>query len=340
MPHASGLSPLDDASTSRLPRAVARAAARWMTRLHSGETTAAQRDALALWRGADPLHELAWQRAERLHQALGRLPPALGVQVLDRPRRTGSRRTVVRTLAVLAVAAPTAYLAQRGAPPAQAGWTAAYRTATGARSSVVLPDGTRVQLNTDTAIDVAFQTGDAGLRLVSLRRGEVQIETSHDAQGRPFVVQTRHGRIRALGTGFVVRQLPTEGGTRVVVQHGAVEVQPAHAGLAAAIVQGGRQARLDATGIHPMAAVEPQVAAWTRGLLFASNQRLADFVAELGRYRPGVLRCAPEVAGLRISGVFRLDDTDAILAALPDTLPVRVVRRTRWWVGITAPPAR
>ncbi|CAN7200450.1 FecR domain-containing protein [Pseudorhodoferax sp. LjRoot39] len=321
--------------TTPLPRAVLRIAAQWLACLHAGEATAAQREACAQWRRADPLHELAWQRAERLQAALGTLPPAVGLQVLDRPSRQSGRRTALRSLAALAPAVPAGYLAWRSASPETAGWTTAQRTATGERRRTVLPDGTRLHLDTASAIALDFQNG---LRRVLLRQGEVQIETAHDAQQRPFVVDTRHGRILALGTRFVVRQRDDEAGTLVAVQQSAVEVQAAQApGLPPTLVQAGQQLRFDATSVQPLRPADPQPAAWTRGLLFARDQRLADFAAELGRYRPGLLRCAPEVAALRISGVFRLDDTDAILAALPHTLPVRVVWRTRWWVAISAP---
>jgi transmembrane sensor len=40
------------------------------------------------------------------------------------------------------------------------------------------------------------------------------------------------------------------------------------------------------------------------------------------------------VAGLRISGAFQLQDTDAVLAALPSTLPVQVRYRSAYWVTI------
>ena len=53
-----------------------------------------------------------------------------------------------------------------------------------------------------------------------------------------------------------------------------------------------------------------------------------------GRYRPGLLRCDPAVAPLRVSGAFQLHDTDAVLAALPATLPVSVRYRTSYWVTI------
>lgn len=62
------------------------------------------------------------------------------------------------------------------------------------------------------------------------------------------------------------------------------------------------------------------------------------FIAELRRYRPGWLNCANEVSSLRISGTFKLDDTEQILRAIGKTLPVRVERRTKYWVSIEPSP--
>jgi transmembrane sensor len=75
---------------------------------------------------------------------------------------------------------------------------------------------------------------------------------------------------------------------------------------------------------------------WTQGQLIVEEMPLAEFLAELGRYRKGWLRCQPEVARLLISGAFQLDRTEQILAALPATLPVQVEYRTRYWVTVSA----
>ena len=64
--------------------------------------------------------------------------------------------------------------------------------------------------------------------------------------------------------------------------------------------------------------------------------RLGHFIAELSRYRPGLLRCASEVAELRISGVYPLADSDAVLDALTQSLPVSINRRSRYWVTVSA----
>ena len=84
------------------------------------------------------------------------------------------------------------------------------------------------------------------------------------------------------------------------------------------------------------AAVAAGADAWTQGMLTVIEWRLADFVSELRRYRPGVLRCADAVADLRLSGAFRVDDTDTLLENLGASLPVKVRYLTRYWVSIEA----
>ena len=312
--------------------AVLREAAQWLVRLHSGRAGEADRAACEAWRHADPAHERAWQRAERLSQKFGAVPPSVGVPVLARQAR-GNRRAALRTLAVLATAAPAAWLGWRLAP--WDSWTSDHATATGERRDVQLADGSRVLLDTGSAIDVRI---DGTQRTVRLRTGAIRVTTAADA--RPFIVETVQGRLRALGTRFTVRQdhdaheTASSPDVRLAVTEGAVEVTLRGASVPAGIVPAGQQTVLSAQGASTLAAVSPESQAWTQGVLYAENMRLADFCAELSRYRPGLLHCSPEVANLRISGAFQLRDTDYVLSMVATTLPVQVLTRTRWWVTV------
>ena len=69
------------------------------------------------------------------------------------------------------------------------------------------------------------------------------------------------------------------------------------------------------------------------GTLLAKDMPLGEVIAELARYRPGVLRCDPAVAGMPVSGALSLTDTDAALDLLARSLPLRIERRTRYWVS-------
>lgn len=316
--------------------AVALQAAHWLMRLQSGQASAAEQADLRQWREADATHELAWQRARRIQEMLGQLPPAVSVPVLERVARM-DRRKAAKVLATLLMGPPAAWLAWRAAPTRE--WMADYRTATGEIRETQLADGTRIWMNTATAFDVVYGATE---RLVVLHAGEILIETPADAPDpsdpayRPFIVQTVHGRLQALGTRFVVRRLDEE--SRVAVEQGAVEVRPARAPDGSVVLHAGRQAAFSAKAVHAQSPYE-LTPDWTQGVLRVKNLRLDDFLAELGRYRPGVLRCAPAVAGLRISGAFQLSDTDAVLSNLPRVLPIQVRFRTRYWVTVDAADA-
>lgn len=307
-------------------RAVLRQAAQWLVRLNSGEARQDDWQALAVWRAQDAAHEQAWQRAERLSQTFGAVPAGLGMPVLARAQRGTNRRAALRVLGLVGTAPAAAYLGWRHMPWQQ--WTAEHRTATGERRSVRLADGSEVLLNTATALDVAF---DANERLLRLRAGEVLVTTAADATARSFRVETPGGWLRALGTRFAVR-LQGEDRVHLAVAEGAVEITPLRG--AQRVVQAGEQCRFTATGVLAPSPLGEQALAWAQGVLYADGMRLDDFAAELSRYRPGLVRCDPAVAALRISGAFQLQDTEYILAMLRETLPVQVVTRTRYWVTL------
>jgi len=100
-------------------------------------------------------------------------------------------------------------------------------------------------------------------------------------------------------------------------------------------LQDGQQAPLSAGGLGARAPFDVLQLGWRDGVLTAQNQALGDFLRELARYRPGVLRWAPNLETLRVTGSFRLDDTDRILSLLASSLGFEVQARTRYWVTLT-----
>ncbi len=171
---------------------------------------------------------------------------------------------------------------------------------------------------------------DGAQRLILLRQGEILVETAKDS--RPLSVETAEGRILALGTRFAVRQ--DDGLTRVTVEAHSVEVRPRLAAQAAIRVEAGQVLSFAADSAGAVRPAPLGATAWTQGMLVAVDRRLGEVLAELARYRPGYLGCAEQVADLRLSGAFALDDSDAALANLEDSLPVRVRRLTRYWVRV------
>jgi len=319
-----------------IDRAVAREAAHWLACMYGGEASAEERVACERWRLAHPEHERAWQRAQRLNEKFGVVPAPVGVQALGRKVRV-DRRQAVKTLLLLMTVAPVGYVTYRTTP-----WhelTADYRTAKGEHREIELADGSRIHLGTATSVDVTF---DGSQRLLRLHAGEILVTTGADTNAgsyRPFTVQTKHGRIRALGTRFVVRKDEEDVRTRVSVLEHAVEIRPQSSDSTPMIVRAGQQTSFDAVSIADSQTADAHVTDWTRGVLVVNSVRLIDFATELNRYRKGLLRCDDAVADLRITGAFQLNNTDNILNALPDTLPVEVLYRTRYWVTLVQPAA-
>lgn len=311
--------------TSTPDFAILEAAATWHVDLCFSPQDGSLRQAHSHWLASDARHRVAWERLARLQGKFQQVDPALA-----RPMLAGAqakRREVLKTLGVLLAAGGAGTLAwQHSALP---DLLADRRTAIGERQTLQLADGTRLQLNTDTAVDIHYS---ANLREVRLRHGEIQVQTAVDAASRPFLVHTAEGSIRALGTRFTVRS--EHGNSQVCVQEHAVEVRAVLDAQHCTRVAADQQVHFTAQLIDtPMPAPE-QADAWSRGILLARDQPLDAFTRELQRYRSGYLHCAPEVGALRISGAFYLADTDRILSNLATTLPVRVQRFTRYWVRL------
>ncbi|RYF22132.1 MAG: DUF4880 domain-containing protein [Comamonadaceae bacterium] len=325
-----------------LEPAVARAAADWFTLLCSGEATAAEQARWRQWHDAHADHARAWQHLQAITGALpGLNAGGVAYRTLHGAPPVAARRRLLGVLAGVGTAAGAGWLATR--TPQWQQMAADYSSGTGERRRHTLPDGTDLLLGTRSAVALHF---DAAARRVLLLQGEALFTTGHPAGelgARPFIVDTAEGSVRALGTRFTVRQGAAQ--THVAVFEGAVEIRPWGAALGDAPLRlaAGQAATFDRTRWQAPAAAGERDAAWSRGQLWVDNQRLDDFLAELGRYRTGWLRAAPDVAGLRFSGVFPLGepaDTDAVLAMLPNSLPVQVRWRTRWWAVVeAAPPA-
>lgn len=285
------------------------------------------------WRNASHEHELAWQRVHSLQQEMNlRAVPGAGMvalQTLETSQQRLHRRQALKLLGGVAMLGSAAWLSKDlGALDP---WTSDLVTATGERRSMRLVDGSLLNLNTHTAVDLAF---DNHQRRVQLKHGELMLTCAEHPlgpAGRPLLVQSRDALLEGFDGRFVVRQ--ERDCTRVTVSHGKVAIHhPGPAGLQ--WVGAGEAFLVTPRGATPVVQQNMDAGAWADGLIVTRNMRLGDFLAEVARYRHGYLSCSDEIADLRLSGVFRLDDTDKLLQLLPQTLPVNVSYRTRWWVRL------
>jgi transmembrane sensor len=303
------------------------AAIAWQLSLDSGNPV--EREEFAKWHAAHEEHARAWRQLGMLDQRFSVASGPARTALLQ--SREGIRRRVRKLgsglASVVAVLGLALFAGERYLPIDY--WLADQRTATGEQRTIRLDDGTLINLNTHSAVDVRF---DEKQRLVVLQEGEILIETGH-GDARPFIVETREGSMRALGTRFLVKREVQ--GTRLSVLQSAVAAHP-QSSPEEQILREGQQMLIRSDGLGPIAALNLGADAWTRGMLVVDNARLEDLLREIGRYRPGHLGVAPEVADLRITGSFPLKDTNLALNALLPTLPVQIEQHTPWWVTVAA----
>ncbi|MFP6847735.1 MAG: DUF4880 domain-containing protein [Pseudomonas sp.] len=302
-------------AAERLPESIVCTAIEWQMRLRGNAGSAELQRQLQAWLAQDELHQMAWQRLQQMAGLFQvKQLPAAGhaIPLLQRAEADLTRRRMLKLLGI-GLTAGSATLLATAAPQA---WRADFATATGESRRVSLDDGSQVLLNTGSALDMQGQA-------LLLRAGEVLVE------GAQWQVHCRFAECRGQQARVVLRE--RDGYSEIRVERGDVLVStPAGQRW----LQAGDGLGVSATAMTVLGKGPLDPFAWARGLLLVNDIRLADFLAEAGRYRQGWLGCDKAVADLRLSGVFRLDQPELMLRNISHLLPVAVVEHTRWWVRV------
>lgn len=304
--------------------AIVQQASHWLMLHWGGDLTGEQQRRFAEWQAAHPEHRRAWQRLQRLQGTLAMVPGETARQVL-RQQPDARRRQTLKLLGLLLMAGGSGYVMQSQLPWRET--MADLRSGTGERLQSTLADGSQLSLNSASAVDILFSPSERRIRLLA---GELLLDSGKDPAGRPLIVETGAGEIQALGTRFSVYEV--DGGSRVELYDGELELRPR--GADAVRLQAGQGRWFSAERMGPLTVADANHAAWQQGRLIAERMPLGQFLAELSRHRPGVLRCDPAVAALELTGVFPLADTDRVLTALQQSLPIKVSRLTRYWITV------
>ncbi|WP_460416944.1 FecR domain-containing protein [Pseudomonas sp. microsymbiont 2] len=299
----------------------------WLVKLRYDSPGPRTEQQFQRWLASHPQHAAAWQRVSTLGDELADLPGELSRRTLaGSEHQRMNRREHLKLLSVLALTAGAGWAARE--PLGLPALLADTRTGTGERREVLGSDGSRVRLNTASAIDLRYSVEQ---RRLTLLRGEVSLDSNAN-DNRPFSIDTRVGGLVTQGGQLLLRE--NAQGLLLAVRQGDVTLFPDTA--AEHRVKPGEVLQVAMAGDYQAATLHGDPWAWTDGVLSVQQMPLGEFVDELSRYRPGVLRCAPEVAGLAVSGTYQLDDTEQILLLLARSLPVRIDYRTRFWVSIGA----
>jgi transmembrane sensor len=301
---------------------IAREAAQWLARLNSRSVSTDELQRFYAWR-REPGHAAAYDKVEQLWRESRSLGDDRDVaeavrEALERPRQggpgsgisLGRRQLVVGVGLAGALAVGLALLATR---PDR------FETAVGEQRSVVLADGSRLRLNTDSALIVDYSRSE---RRIELTRGEASFEVNPDP-GRQFIVETGGLAVRAIGTSFEVRN--TTGLLRVILVHGSVAVARDGAAGGESRLAPGQALVVTDGGDHQVGRIDLEAAtSWTTGRMIFRETPLADAIAEANRYSTRTISLRSEaLKELKVDGTFEAGDTEALVAALTALLELR-----------------
>lgn len=318
-----------------------REASEWIARLDADDASDEDCARFEAWRAAHPRNARAyeelsatWKRlkgAGRLVRAVA-LGQALGKVDLPRPARGRWTIGALAATVLVAVFAGWWWITEF-VPQTQ------FQTAIGEYAGIELPDGSALELNSNSIARVDYSEN---ARIIRLQRGEAFFKVEHDAQ-RPFWVVAGNSWVRAVGTAFNVYIRPA--GVRVTVSEGVVKVAadapstdaaPSDQRLtlaAVSVLAAGQQVDVAgaATEVRSLQPVElARSVAWRSGTLYFENQRLGDVVDELSRYT--TLRLAIDDDALRdlpVGGTFQANSqgAEALLTMLEDGFGLEIRRQ-------------
>ncbi len=298
-------------------------ASEWYVQLCDSESQQDMTQDWQQWLAADEHHRWAWQRVDQMQSRLQQTRGPVASHTLEAAHyQMQSRRTLLKGIASIAAFGFLGFGAYRYPQ-----WRADYASNTGEIKHLTLADKTRLTLNTASSVNVSF---DDHQRRILLLKGEIMITTGHPKEEqRPLVVQTPHGELKALGTRFAVSL--SDHTTRLQVYDDKVELTQ---GQETSRWQAGQQVIFNQQQIVSQALTPGNGDSWTQGMLVVNDQPLDHFLQTLSQYRRGVISIDPTLNQYRISGGFRIDDTDQALAAVVKSFPVEVSYLTPYWVRV------
>lgn len=313
------------------PDELQREASEWIARLNAEDATPEDRARFEAWRLAHPRHARAYEELAATWNAFVAAGPLVRAVSFGQSMSAAASLRAPRRpwYAAAAVVLAAALLA--------GGWfwtrltpQPVFQTAIGEHATISLPDGSTLELNSNS---LAREEYSAGARIIRLERGEAYFNVAHDTQ-RPFWVVGGGSWVRAVGTAFNVDLRSSD--VLVTVSEGTVKVSPAEpfpsltpsdgalARLPVSVVTAGQQIDLRGrtTAVRSLAPDDlTRSVAWRSGTLYFENQPLSEVIDELSRYTSLRLIVEdPKLRDIPVGGTFQASSqgVEALLRMLHD----------------------
>ena len=317
-------------------------ACEWLARIERG-LSAQETCELRYWLGANPRHASAliesaglWDRMGSLSRLADLFPKPVPRQARYRTRAlTLAAAAVVGVAIMLLVLVKPGVMQERSEAIAARGYHQLLETAIGEHSTIRLPDGSELTLNTNSRVLATF---DDGARTLELERGEVYVKVAHDP-ARPLTVWARGRVVRAVGTAFNV-EITEHEHVEVIVTEGKVLIGLIKADApptdvvrleeAGTPVAAGQRALLhrESQAVEAIDAEEIEVKlSWREGNIVFHDEPLAQALGEIARYtRVEFVITDEELKTIRVAGLFKAGDVEGLLETLRQNFNVSYER--------------
>lgn len=326
---------------------IASEASLWVVRLDAENFSAQEREQLIAWLRESEHHQKAFCELALLWNKMGVLSQLSDVFPFDeqaespataRQRFARWRPAVAATVAAMVLISTVFLFSADSLVEQQNSLTStqSYETQVGKQQTVNLPDGSTVKLNTASKILVEFE---ASQRNIKLLQGEAHFEVSHDPN-RPFKVHVGTNTVTAVGTAFNVRVLDSS--IKVIVTEGKVKVstntdKSRLNTLSTKLAQSpDRETSLGAgqaielvadvvqVDVQPPEAIAKELS-WQHNVLMFKGDLLEDAVREINRYTNIRVEINdPEIKDIRVGGLFKIGETQAMLDAFETSFDIKV----------------
>lgn len=312
----------DDGQKFVHPDPVTDAALNWLFTLQAEPDDERLRIEFETWRDSDRAHAEAFSMvcegwnlpemdmvAAALATRAGYTQKTANNVVL--PLNQGKRRiwTVVR---MAAAAMLVISIGIQQYPALMLRWKADYLTSTGIREEITLPDGSRMTLNTASAVSLDFA---GSRRSVTLLQGEAYFDVVPDPS-RPFTVAAAFSEVVVKGTAFSVRTENTQ--DTVVLERGHVDVARLPEKTDTASLAPGERITASATALSVVAKADPATAlAWLKGMIVFEDKPLGQVLGEVGRYyNHSIIVVTGALDHVRVNGNYSLDNPERTIRSL------------------------
>lgn len=293
----------------------------WFTRSLDAPLCAEQQAQFEHWFMARPEHAEAYARVENLWHASAfeQALQSLETELPKAPVVTLSTSPPKRRWAAFASAAAVLLMLGSWAGDLPLRWQADYLTGRGEQQRVTLADGSQVLLGSNSAISADI---DADQRSIHLLRGDLYIEAAHDSS-RPLRISAEQAQVEVVGTRFSVSLRQDD--VTVAVDQGRVRLS--NAAGASSLLDAGAWQHLHGDRFGPRHAEgSAEQHGWTEGRLIFQDRPLAEVLSELGRQRRAPILLFGDAGKVQVSGNYRLDDPEAVAAALARLGKAQVTR--------------